>query len=218
MIRQFFPVLAAALCVCGIAWADPASLPDPARDAPLAAAHGQESIVLAGGCFWGVQAVFQHVKGVTRAVSGYAGGGAATAHYELVGSGATGHAESVEVTYDPAQITPGQLLKVFFAVAHDPTQINRQGPDTGSQYRSEIFFTSPAQQAVAQAYISQLDQAKTFPRPIATKLEPLAGFYPAESYHQDYARLHPNDFYIVVNDRPKVAALEREFPMLYVDR
>ena len=200
----------------GIARAEAAGLPDPALDAPLAKGPGQDSIVVAGGCFWGVQAVFQHVRGVTRAVAGYAGGAAATAQYEMVSTGTTGHAESVQVTYDPSQVTPGQILKVYFAVAHDPTEVDRQGPDQGTQYRSEIFFSTAGQQKIADAYIAQLDQAKVFARPIATKVEPLKGFYQAEAYHQNYARLHPYDLYIVINDQPKVAALERDFPQLYV--
>src|SRR5499425_3191565 len=172
-----------------------APLPDPAVDDTKASKAAQATAVFAGGCFWGVDAVFKHVKGVTSATSGYSGGSATTAHYEMVGSGLTGHAESVEVTYDPSQITYGQLLRVFFSVAHDPTQLNRQGPDVGSQYRSAIFYASPEQQRIAQAYIDQLNKAKVFRRSLATVLTPLDVFYPAESYHQDYLAHHPTDLY-----------------------
>lgn len=209
--------LALALTACAGTQAAAAPLPPPAQDLPLAATHGRASLVLSGGCFWGVQAVFQHVRGVLSATSGYAGGSADTAHYETVSSGDTGHAESVQVVYDPAQITLGQLLRVFFAVAHDPTQRNRQGPDEGTQYRSAIWFGDPAQQRIAAAYIAQLDAAHAFGTPIATQLNPLPAFYPAEGYHQDYARLHPNDLYIVINDRPKVEHLREQFPQLYVE-
>ncbi len=206
-----------AMVVCGmVATARAAELPDPALDAPLAPGHGQDSVVLAGGCFWGMQAVFQHVRGVTRAVAGYAGGAAATAHYEMVSTGTTGHAESVQVTYDPSQVTLGQILKVYFAVAHDPTEVDRQGPDDGTQYRSEIFVHSAAQGKIADAYIAQLQQAKVFPRPIATRVEPLPAFYVAEDHHQNYAQIHPDDPYIVINDLPKVWALKRDLPRLYV--
>jgi len=162
--------------------------------------------------------VFKHVKGVTRATSGYAGGSAKTASYELVGSGTTGHAESVEVVYDPSQISYGQLLKVFFSVAHDPTQLNRQGPDVGTQYRSAIFFSNPDQQRIAQAYVAQLQDAKLFSRPIVTQVAPLQGFYPAEAYHQDYLARHPESMYIVINDLPKLAQLKVQWPDLYVAR
>ena len=177
-----------------------------------------ERAVLAGGCFWGVQAVFQHVKGVVRATSGYAGGAEKTASYHLVSSGTTGHAESVEVVYDPSQITYGQLLRVFFSVAHDPTERNRQGPDEGTQYRSAIFFTNARQQEIARAYIAQLDSAKIYRRPIATEVAALTGFYPAEAYHQDYATRFPFDPYIVVNDRPKVNNLQSHYPELFVSK
>ncbi len=191
-------------------------LPDPVADAPLAASHGSSKAVLAGGCFWGLQAVFQHVKGVTHVTAGYSGGQANTAQYETVSEGNTGHAESVEVTYDPAQITYGKLLKVYFEIAHNPTELNRQTPDVGTQYRSEIFFTDADQQKVAQDYIAQLDAAKAFPKPIVTKLEPLKAFYPAEAYHQNYATLHPNQPYIAFYDLPKVANLQKAMPDLYV--
>ena len=172
-------------------------------------------IVLAGGCFWGVEAVFEHVKGVTEATSGYAGGAAADARYELVSEGTTGHAESVRVTYDPAQVSLGQLLQIFFSVAHDPTEVNRQGPDTGTQYRSAIFVSDPAQRRVVDAYIAQLDAAKVFPKRIATEVASLRAFYPAEAYHQNYAALHPRNPYIVINDAPKVTHLREMFPALY---
>ena len=192
-----------------------APVPNPVVDAPVAASKGQQSVVIAGGCFWGIQAVFQHVKGVINATSGYAGGAANTAQYEVVSTGDTGHAESVKITYDPSQITYGQLLRVFFSVAHDPTQLNRQGPDTGSQYRSVIFYNSDEQERIARAYIAQLDKAGVFARPIVTQVAALKAFYPAEAYHQDYAVHHPHDLYIVYNDAPKVAHLRQQFPELY---
>ena len=191
-------------------------LPAPAVDAPLAKTAGHETAVLSGGCFWGIQAVFEHVKGVISATSGYTGGEASTAHYEMVSDGNTGHAESVSVVYDPAQISYGELLRVFFSVAHDPTEVNRQGPDTGTQYRSMISFANPEQKRIADAYIQQLNNAKIFTHPIATQVVPLKGFYPAEAYHQDYAAHHPNDPYIYFNDAPKVEHLKKQFPELYV--
>jgi peptide-methionine (S)-S-oxide reductase len=178
----------------------------------------EETAVFAGGCFWGVQGVFQRVKGVTRAVSGYSGGEAGSAQYEAVSRGTTGHAESVQVVYDPARISYAQLLEVFFTVVHDPTQLNRQGPDVGTQYRSAIFYATPAQKAAAQAYIEQLTAAKTFRKAIVTQVVPLAGFYPAEAYHQDYLNHHPDDPYIVYHDWPKITALQKQFPSLYVAR
>jgi len=196
--------------------ADAVALPVPALDAtPPAAAGQQQTVVLSGGCFWGVQAVFQHVKGVKSAVSGYAGGSAETAKYDLVSNGDTGHAESVMVTFDPAEVTYGQFLRVFFSVAHDPTELNRQGPDEGTQYRSAVFFTNPDQKRVTEAYIAQLERAKLLHGHIVTAVGPLVKFYPAEAYHQDYARLHPRSPYIVVNDAPKVANLRALFPGLY---
>ncbi len=195
-----------------------APLPAPAADIPAASAKGPQTAVFAGGCFWGVEAVFRHVKGVTSAVSGYAGGTVKNPSYEDVGSGRTGHAESVEVTYDPAQVSYGQLLVVFFSVAHDPTQLNRQGPDHGTQYRSAIFYTNDEQKRVAQAYIDQLAQAKTFGRPIVTQVAALPAFYPAEDYHQNYLALHTTQPYIVYNDLPKLDALRKEFPTLYAAR
>jgi peptide-methionine (S)-S-oxide reductase len=202
---------------CSLSPAHAVTLPDPVVDTPLASAPAKDqSVVVAGGCFWGIQAVFQHLKGVKEAVSGYAGGTAETAHYNTVSSGTTGHAESVRVTYDPSQITLGQILKVFFSVAHNPTELNYQGPDHGTQYRSAIFVASPEQEKIAASYIAQLDQARVFSDPIATKLEPFKAFYPAEDYHQNYATLHPDSPYIAINDAPKVMALEKEFPGLYV--
>jgi peptide-methionine (S)-S-oxide reductase len=191
------------------------AVPPPAVDAPLAPGQASRTAVLAGGCFWGVQAVYQHVRGVTRALSGYAGGAASTASYEVVESGRTGHAESVQITYDPGRVTYGQLLRVFFSVAHDPTTLNRQGPDEGTQYRSAIFVQDAEQERIARAYIAQLDQAHVFRNPIVTEVTKLPGFYTAEDYHQDYATLHPHDPYIVVNDAPKVANLRSLFPELY---
>jgi peptide-methionine (S)-S-oxide reductase len=195
-----------------------AALPAPALDAPRAAASGQQTAVLSGGCFWGVQAVFQHVKGVIKATSGYSGGSAKTAEYETVSTGETGHAESVEIVYDPSQITYGELLRVFFSVAHDPTQLNRQGPDQGTQYRSSIFYSSDEQKRIAEAYIAQLDKAGVFARRIVTQVVPLQAFYPAEAYHQNYAALHPYQPYIVYNDAPKVEHLRQEFPDLYTGK
>ena len=171
--------------------------------------------MLAGGCFWGVQEVFLHVKGVKDATSGYSGGPVKSPLYEQVSTGTTGHAESVKISFDPAQISYGQLLKIFFSVVHDPTQLNRQGPDTGSQYRSMIFYSNDEQKRIAEAYISQLEQAKLFPRPIVTQVVPLQPFYMAETYHQNYARFHPDDPYIAINDAPKVEQLRQQFPNLY---
>jgi len=179
-----------------------------------AASSRTETAVLAGGCFWGMESVFEHVKGVKDVVSGYAGGGAKDANYDAVSSEGTGHAEAVRITYDPAQISYAQLLQIYFTVAHDPTQLNRQGPDSGSSYRSAIFPQTSQQAAFARAFIARLNGAHMFKAPIATKIES-GGFYPAEAYHQDYARKHPNYPYIVVNDRPKVAALQKRFPALY---
>jgi peptide-methionine (S)-S-oxide reductase len=191
------------------------ALPSPAVDAPLATAKATEAAVVAGGCFWGIQALFQHVKGVIGATSGYSGGAAGTAQYELVSTGETGHAESGMIVYDPSQITYGQLLRVFFSVAHDPTQLNRQGPDIGSQYRSVIFYGNGEQKRIAEAYIMQLTKAEIFPRPIVTQVVPLKAFYPAEAYHQNYAARRPDDPYIVYNDAPKVSHLRQQFPDLY---
>ena len=195
-----------------------APLPAPAVDIPAASVKAPQTAVFAGGCFWGVEAVFRHVKGVSSAVSGYAGGMLAKPTYEQVGSGRTGHAESVEVTYDPSQVSYGQLLAVFFSVAHDPTQLNRQGPDVGTQYRSAIFYTKDDQKRVAEAYIAQLGQAKVFGAPIVTQVAKLPAFYSAEPYHQNYLALHPTQPYIVINDMPKLGALQKEWPELYVKR
>jgi len=183
--------------------------------ANAAAASTGQTAVFAGGCFWGVDAVFKHVKGVSEVVSGYAGGAAATAHYEMVSEGTTGHAESVRVRFDPAKVSYQQLLEVFFSVAHDPTQLNRQGPDSGSQYRSAIFYTSPEQQKIAQSFIQQLTAARTFSDPIVTQVVPLQQFYPAEEHHQNYLALHPYQPYIVFNDMPKLNQLREKFPALY---
>ena len=195
-----------------------AAFPSPAVDAPLTKTSGQQTAVVAGGCFWGIQAVFQHVKGVVNATSGYSGGDQKTAEYETVSTGETGHAESVKITYDPSQITYGELLRVFFSVAHDPTEWNRQGPDEGTQYRSVIFYSNDEQKRIAEAYISQLDKAKIFPRPIVTQVVALKAFYPAEAYHQNYAANHPDSPYIMFNDAPKVAHLRQQFPELYTGK
>jgi peptide-methionine (S)-S-oxide reductase len=217
----FFAIVSATATLLPRTAAAPAKPKPPFPVATLddqrAPTPGQQRFVLAGGCFWGIQAVFQHVKGVTKATSGYAGGAAKTASYEQVSNGNTGHAESVEVTYDPAQITYGQLLRVFFSVAHDPTEKNRQGPDEGPQYRSAIFFASERQQEIARAYIAQLNDARIFSKPIATELTALTGFYPAEGYHQNYATKNPFDPYIMVNDRPKVNNLKSQYPDLYTE-
>lgn len=206
----------AAMVACGIGSASAMPLPAPVHDAPLAQHQHEESIVLAGGCFWGIQAVFQHLRGVISATSGYAGGQADTAKYNIVSNGTTGHAEVVEVKYDASQITLGKILQVFFSVAHNPTELNFQGPDHGTQYRSAIFFATPEQKQIAEKYILQLSDAKAFDKPIVTTLEPMTAFYKAESYHQDYARLNPMQPYIVIHDAPKVRALESEFPDLFV--
>jgi peptide-methionine (S)-S-oxide reductase len=191
-------------------------VPAPVVDA--AATAGPQSVVLSGGCFWGVQGVFEHVRGVTRAVAGYAGGAATTAQYETVSTGSTGHAESVQVTYDPRVISLGHVLQIFFSVALDPTEVDRQGPDDGTQYRSEVWVSDAEQAHVAQAYIAQLNGAHVFRGPIATRVDKLPGFYPAEAYHQDFLENNPNYPYIVVNDMPKVSALRSLFPALYVEK
>ncbi len=189
--------------------------PAPASDTPLASAKGQQTAVFAGGCFWGVQAVFEHLKGVSSVTSGYSGGYFKSPSYESVSIGVTGHAETVSISYDPSQLTYSQRLMVFFSVVHDPTQWKRQGPDIGSQYRSAIFYTSAEQKRVAQAYIAQLDAAKVYSRPIVTKVEPFQSFYPAESYHQEFLKNNPDNPYIVYNDLPKLQNLKKEFPSLY---
>ncbi len=192
-------------------------IPPPSTDAPLAKLPGKEIAVFAGGCFWGVQSVFERVKGVLQTTAGYSGGSARTAAYRQVVTETTGHAESVEVVYDPSRITYGQLLRIFFSVAHDPTQLNRQGPDVGTSYRSAIFYASDDQERLARAYIAQLDQQKVFHGRIVTEVTPLKGFYRAEDYHQDYAYYNPDNPYIQVCDRPKIAALKQQFPELFVD-
>ena len=194
------------------------AFPKPAVDSPIAPSHGHEEAVLSGGCFWGVQAVFEHTHGVLSAISGYTGGSADTAHYEMVEAGNTGHAESVRITFDPSQITYGEILMIFFAVAHDPTQLGKQGPDWGTQYRSALFYSSPEQKRIAEAYIAQLNAAKIYPQKIVTQVVALQQFFPAESYHQDYARRHPDNPYIVINDLPKLAAFRNQFPDLYRDQ
>jgi peptide-methionine (S)-S-oxide reductase len=194
-----------------------APIPAAKVDLALASISGKESAVFAGGCFWGTQAVFQRVKGVIHTTAGYAGGSSATATYDQVTTETTGHAESVEVIYDPSKITYGQLLRIFFSVAHDPTQLNRQGPDVGTSYRSAIFYASDDQKRIANAYIAQLDDAKVFPGKIVTEVSPLKGFYRAEDYHQDYALHNPGNPYIQVCDRPKIDALKQQFPELFVD-
>jgi peptide-methionine (S)-S-oxide reductase len=191
------------------------AVPNPTVDAALAATKSPQTVVLAGGCFWGIQAVFQHVKGVINATSGYAGGEAKSAEYERVSNGDTGHAESVKIVYDASQITYGELLRVFFSVAHNPTELNRQGPDTGTQYRSSIFYSNEEQKKIAEAYIAQIDTAKVFPRAIVTQVVPLKAFYAAEDYHQNYATRHPDNPYIAHNDAPKVTHLRQQFPDLY---
>jgi peptide-methionine (S)-S-oxide reductase len=212
----FASLLGATACN---AKASPAAVfPAPVQDAGRATAPGHETAVVSGGCFWGIQAVFQHVKGVISATSGYSGGSAKTAQYETVSTGETGHAESVQIVYDPSQITYGELLRVFFSVAHDPTQLNAQGPDEGTQYRSSIFYSTDEQKSIAQAYIAQLDKAQIFRRPIVTQVVPLQAFYPAEAYHQNYAALHPNQPYIMFNDAPKVEHLRQEYPDIYTGK
>ncbi|MGI4876072.1 MAG: peptide-methionine (S)-S-oxide reductase MsrA [Janthinobacterium lividum] len=193
----------------------PRAVPAAMVDAPLARTSSTATAVLAGGCFWGLEGVFEHVAGVKHVVSGYAGGGAATAHYEVVGSGLTGHAESVQVSYDPAKISFGQLLRVYFSVATDPTELNHQEPDTGTQYRGTIFAQTPEQAKIAHAYISQLDHARAYPKPLATTVESGKTFYPAEDYHQNFLARNPDYPYIVAYDLPKVAALKRLFPLVY---
>ena len=192
----------------------PGHFPEPAMDIPASADQGLQKAVLAGGCFWGMEGLFERVKGVKKVVSGFAGGQQSTAHYDVVSTGETGHAESVEITFDPKQITYGQLLMVYFSVGHNPTELNRQGPDTGTQYRSAIFYIDDEQKKVAQAYIQQLDAAKVFSRPIVTQVVPLKGFYAAEGYHQHYLDNNMNQPYIVYNDLPKLAALKKEYPQL----
>lgn len=212
-------LVAAVFCLQSVAWPlsdveTAVAIPAPAKDEAPTASH-TETAIFAGGCFWGVQGVFQHVKGVTNAVSGYTGGVAQTATYDSVSGGNTGHAESVQVTFDPQQISYGQLLQIYFSVAHNPTELNRQGPDSGTQYRSAIFPLTASQQQVAQAYIAQLNTSKRFAKPLATTLEDNGHFYPAEAYHQNYLTLNPEQPYIVVNDLPKIKQLQQLFPTQY---
>lgn len=202
--------------VPGVAAEDAVVIPPPAAD--IAPGNGLKTFVLAGGCFWGVQGVYQHTKGVTNAVSGYAGGKASTAKYDAVGTGTTGHAEAVQVTYDPKQVSLGKLLQIYFSVVHDPTQLNRQGPDSGTQYRSTIFTSDASEKKLAQDYIAQLNSAKVYKKTIATTLEPLQGFYAAEDYHQDYLTLHPSQPYIVINDLPKIENLKKIFAENYREK
>ncbi|MGA3135521.1 MAG: peptide-methionine (S)-S-oxide reductase MsrA [Terracidiphilus sp.] len=211
------PLLIVTLSSAGCHAAAKAPIPAAASDALLAQSPGKQTAVFAGGCFWGTQSVFERVKGVLATTAGYAGGSAETATYPQVTTETTGHAESVRVVYDPSKITYGQLLRVFFSVAHDPTQLNRQGPDVGTSYRSAIFYTSEEQRRISLAYIAQLDAAHIFPKPIVTQVVPLQGFYDAESYHQDYALHNPNNPYIQVCDRPKIEALKQQFPELFQD-
>lgn len=205
------------LLACAASAAPNKAIPPATADIALSAVPGKQTAVFAGGCFWGTQAVFERVKGVLQTTAGYAGGSMSTATYDQVTTETTGHAESVQVVYDPSKITYGQLLRIFFSVAHDPTQLNRQGPDVGTSYRSAIFYVDDEQKRIAKAYIAQLDAAKIFPKAIATEVTPLKGFYRAEGYHQDYALHHPENPYIEVCDRPKIEALKKQFPDLFVD-
>ena len=214
MVAMMLTVLAGTLA-CRAGSGASAAVPSPVVDEAKAESKGKETAVVAGGCFWGIQAVFQHVKGVRSATAGYSGGTVKNPDYEMVSSGETGHAESVQIVYDPSQVSYGELLRVFFSVALDPTELNRQGPDEGTQYRSVIFYSNDEQKHIAEAYIAQLDQAKVYPRKIVTQVVPLQAFYDAEDYHQNYATIHPSDPYIVFNDAPKVANLRKEFPELY---
>ena len=209
--------LTLSLAACTASGASKTPIPPAKVDDSLASAPSQQTAVFAGGCFWGTQAVFERVKGVVKTTVGYAGGSASTATYDQVTTETTGQAESVEVVYDPSKITYGQLLRIFFSVAHDPTELNRQGADVGSSYRSVIFYSSDDQRRIATAYIAQLDAARVFPKPIVTEVTPLKGFYRAEDYHQDYALHHPDNPYIQICDRPKVEMLKQQFPELFVD-
>lgn len=215
--RVFLAGLLSLALSAGCHAATNTTIPAASADTPLAKAPGKQTAVFAGGCFWGVQAVFERVKGVVDTTAGYSGGSASTATYDQVTTETTGHAESVKVVYDPSKITYGQLLRIFFSVAHDPTELNRQGPDVGTSYRSAIFYTSEDQRRIAVAYIAQLDAARVFPKPIVTQVVPLKGFYDAESYHQDYALHNPDNPYIQVCDRPKIGALKQQFPELFQD-
>jgi peptide-methionine (S)-S-oxide reductase len=214
-ILGFALFLVGGAIACNTATASATAIPDPILDAPLTSARGEQTAVLAGGCFWGVEAVFEHVKGVTRVTSGYSGGPAKAAQYEKVSTGETGHAESVRITYDPSRVSYGQLLKVFFSVAHDPTELNRQGPDTGTQYRSAVFYGNDEQKRIAEAYIDQLNKAKVFRARIVTQVTALQSFYEAEGYHQDYLAHHLDEPYIIINDLPKIENLRKQLPGLY---
>jgi peptide-methionine (S)-S-oxide reductase len=222
--NRLLSAVAAALVVAGFAWVAattraeaPVVLPPPALDNPKE--HGRlQTAVLAGGCFWGMQGVFEHVRGVHEVLAGYSGGARGTAEYEQVGTGRTGHAESVQIVFDPAELTYGELLQIYFSVAHDPTELNRQGPDTGSQYRSDIFYADDTQRRIAESYIAQLDKSKSFAQPIATQVDALRGFYPAEGYHQDFYLKNPQAPYIVINDLPKIRNLKVLFPDYYRER
>src|SRR5690242_18241285 len=212
---MMMPAVASCAAATNDGMAARAAVPAPSVDAPLAKHPGNATAVLAGGCFWGMQWVFEHVPGVANVTSGYSGGAAATATYEQVSEDDTGHAETVRIVYDPSKVTYGELLRVYFSVATNPTELNRQGPDTGTQYRGVIFYANPEQRKIANAYVAQLTAAHTFPAPIVTQVVAFKAFYPAENYHQDYARLHPDALYIAFNDAPKVVALQRELPALY---
>ena len=213
MMRHRLTLVAMAACI-----ARAAVVPPPAVDIPAGDSRQKAVAVLAGGCFWGVEAVFERLKGVKDVVSGYAGGSPNTAHYEMVGAGRTGHAESVQITYDPSQISYGKLLQVYFSVAHDPTELNRQGPDEGTQYRSAIFYKSEEQKRVAEAYIQQLTEAKVFQSPIVTRVVALPAFYPAEEYHQNFIQRNPDNAYVILNDLPKLSQLKKRFPELVKGR
>jgi peptide-methionine (S)-S-oxide reductase len=218
IVAAILTLAAIALLTLNLAHADEAiMMPAPKMDNPKAAGAAQTA-VLAGGCFWGMQGVFEHVKGVTRVVAGYSGGPRAAAQYEIVSTGETGHAESIQITFDPAQITYGEILRIYFSVAHDPTELNYQGPDHGTQYRSDIFYADSAQQKIATSYIAQLNELRAFAEPIVTRVDKLAGFYPAENYHQDFMVKNPGYPYIVYNDKPKVENLKRMFPAQYRER
>lgn len=217
--QYFFALLLGAICILWQPFINAAEVPTviapPAFDAPKAAAGKLQTAVIAGGCFWGVQGVFEHVKGVRKVLSGYSGGDKSTADYEKVSTGTTGHAESVQITFDPAEVSYGKLLQIYFSVAHDPTKLNRQGPDTGTQYRSAIFYTDNTQKSIAQAYIQQLNKSHAFPHEIVTRVDPFKAFYPAEDYHQDFLVRNPTHLYILINDLPKVENLKHVFPSNY---
>ncbi|HTW35596.1 MAG TPA: peptide-methionine (S)-S-oxide reductase MsrA [Rhizomicrobium sp.] len=210
-------LVAAALILPACADESPKEIPAAQLDAPKTQAAGTETAVLSGGCFWGMQGVFEHLKGVSQVVSGYSGGDARSAHYEIVSTGTTGHAETARITFDPKQVSYGEILRVYFSVAHDPTELDRQGPDDGTQYRSDIWYTNDMQKKIADAYIRQLTAARVFSAPIVTRVDPYRGFYPAEGYHQDYLIHNPDAPYIVYNDLPKIAAFRRLYAGLYRD-